>query len=86
TKSKYEDAVPFHHRALAIDEKVYGQDRQDAAIDLHNLAGSWRSRGRAPEADPLYLQSLAIREKMRGPEHPDVAQSLNNRAGSYRAR
>ena len=67
-------------RALAIDEKSFGPDHPNVAIDLNNLAQLLQATNRLAEAEPLYRRALAIDEKSFGPDHPNVANSLNNLA------
>ena len=40
-------------RALAIDEKSFGTEHPDAAIDLTNLALLLQAKNRLAEAEPL---------------------------------
>ena len=60
-------------RALAIDEKSYGPEHPNVAIDLNNLAQLLQDTNRLGEAEPLMKRALAIDEKSYGPEHPTVA-------------
>ena len=67
-------------RALAIDEKSFGPDHPNVAIDLNNLALLLQATNRLAEAEPLMRRALAIDEKSFGPDHPNVAIDLNNLA------
>ena len=79
------EAEPLMRRALAIDEKSYGPEHPDVAIDLNNLAALLQATNRLPEAEPLMRRALTIDEKSYGPEHPDVAIDLNNLAALLQA-
>ncbi|BAY23425.1 peptidase-like protein [Calothrix sp. NIES-2100] len=83
-QGKYSEAIPLAEIALAIREKVLGQEHPDVAESLNNLALLYYSQGSYAKAEPLYLRSLAIWEKVLGQEHPNVASSLNNLAELYR--
>jgi tetratricopeptide (TPR) repeat protein len=78
-----------------------GEEHEDVAASLNNLAELLRAQGKYDEAKPLYHQSLAIRRKVcaihfaassrdhsckvLGEEHPEVASALNNLAGLLEA-
>ncbi len=83
-QGKYSEAIPLAEKALAIVEKVLGQEHALVAISLNNLAELYRVQGNYAKAEPLFLRSLAILEKVLGQKHPDVATSLNNLAELYR--
>jgi CHAT domain-containing protein len=84
-QGQYAAAIPLAERALAIREKVLGQEHPDVATSLNNLALLYSEMGNYSQAEPLYQRSLAIREKVFGQEHPDVAISLNTLALLYQA-
>ena len=67
-------------RALNIDEKSFGPDHPDVAIDLNNLAQLLKATNRLAEAEPLMRRALEIDEASFGPDHPNVARDLNNLA------
>jgi tetratricopeptide (TPR) repeat protein len=85
SKALHDQTEPLLRRALAIDEKSFGPDHPDVAVDLGNLAGLLRATDRLAEAEPLYRRALAIDEKSFGPDHPEVATVLYNLAGLLRA-
>ncbi len=80
-KADYAEAEPLFRRALAIDEKSYGLDHPNVAIDLNNFALLLKATNRLAEAEPLYRRALAIDEQSYGLDHPKVATNLNNLAG-----
>jgi tetratricopeptide (TPR) repeat protein len=75
----------LYKRALAIHERVLGNDYPDTAQSLNNLASLYRAQGAYKLALPLYKRVLAIHERVLGNDHPDTAQSLNNLASLYYA-
>ena len=83
-QGQYAAAIPLAERALAIREKLLGQEHPDVAESLNNLAVLYREQGNYAQAEPLFQRALAIREKAFGQEHPDFAESLNNLGELYR--
>src|SRR5262249_12143875 len=79
----YGKAAPLYERALAIRQKVFGEQHPDTATSLNNLANLYQSMGDYAKAKPLYERALKIWEKVLGPEQPRTALSLNNLAGLY---
>src|SRR5262245_17789467 len=80
---KYDEALPYIERALAIRERILGPDHLDVSQAINSLAALYYYKGEYSKAEPLYQRALAIKEKSLGPEHPDVAHSLNNLAVLY---
>jgi DNA-binding MarR family transcriptional regulator len=74
------EAEPLMLRALAIDEKSFGDQHTNVARDLNNLAVLLQATNRLAEAEPLMRRALAIDEKSYGDQHPSVATDLNNLA------
>jgi len=70
----------LYRRALEIDERSYGPEHPDVAIDLNNLAQLLQATNRLAEAERLMRRALEIDERSNGPEHPKVAIRLNNLA------
>jgi tetratricopeptide (TPR) repeat protein len=60
-----------------------GNEDDQFAFSLNQLAALYHSQGKYNEAEPLYRRSLSIVEKQLGENHPDVANSLNNLAVLY---
>ncbi|MBN2590737.1 MAG: tetratricopeptide repeat protein [Sedimentisphaerales bacterium] len=72
-------------RALEIDEKAFGKEHPNVAIDLNNLAQLYQDTNRLKDAEPIMKRALEIDEKAFGKEHPNVARDLNNLAQLYKA-
>jgi CHAT domain-containing protein/Tfp pilus assembly protein PilF len=81
---RYEEAIPFHQKALKLVEEEVGSSHPAITKLINNLAGLYRSLHRYADAEPLFKRSLAIREEAYGPNHPDVASSLNDLAVLYK--
>ncbi len=82
-QGRYEQALPYYERALAITEQALGADHPHTAASLNNLASLWHAQGRYEEALPYYERALAIREQALGADHPHTAASLNNLASLW---
>lgn len=76
-------AETFFSSASDISAEVFGKEHPDYAIDLTNLAGSYRDQGRFDEAIEKYQEALRIGEKTIGKDHPDSATRLSNLALGY---
>lgn len=77
---EYEKAEAMFREALAMGQKLLGEQHPDVANYLNNLAVALHDRGKLPEAEATYRQSLAMRRKLLNNEHQDVTESLNNLA------
>jgi tetratricopeptide (TPR) repeat protein len=78
-KGDLQGARLFHECALAIREKVLGDD-VSTALNLASLAGVLHKQGDLAGARALYDKALTISEKAVGPERPATAMILNNLA------
>jgi len=58
--AKYTEAEALMRRALEIDEKSFGKDHPEIAIDLNNLAGLLQETNRFSEAESLMHRALQI--------------------------
>lgn len=76
-------AEDLYKEALAIQEKVEGDEHINAARTLNALGLLYVAQGRYSEAESLYVRALGIRRKAFGDTHLEVAQSLYNLAALY---
>lgn len=51
-QGRYDAALPFAQRALAIQEKVLGPEHPNVAMSLNDLALLYRAKGDYARADP----------------------------------
>jgi tetratricopeptide (TPR) repeat protein len=70
SQGKYKEAEPLYQQALALRQKLLGDDHPHVATSLNNLAGLYKSQGKYKEAEPLYQQALNICEQRLGVDHP----------------
>ncbi len=82
-QGRYEQSELLYQHAIRINEKVYGLDHLEVAIDLNNLASLYYRQEKYEQAEPLLKHVLSIHEQQWGPEHPHTAISLNNLALLY---
>lgn len=80
---KYQEAMPYAEKVLAIRKQVLGEEDLQSANSLSNLADLYYYQSSYFKALPLYQKALVIREEQLGENHPDVAKSLNNLANVY---
>jgi tetratricopeptide (TPR) repeat protein len=79
-RARYAEAEPLYRASLDIAKKYFGQDSNEVAVRLNNLAQLLQATNRLAEAEPLMRRALEIDEKSSGPDHPAVARDLNNLA------
>ncbi len=80
---KYASAISLAERALAIRQKILGNNHPDVVVSLNSLAFLYSSQGRYSQAEPLSQQALQITKRLFKGDHPRVATSLNNLAFLY---
>jgi tetratricopeptide (TPR) repeat protein len=68
----WELVEPLYQRPLIIREEVLGKDNLDMATSLNNLAASYKSQGKYPEAEPLYQRALSILDTSFPNGHPNL--------------
>ena len=90
-KGDFAGAERTLREAVALRRRVLGEQHEDVATSLNNLAVSIGQQNRWAEAIPLHQQALAVVRSLKGPEHPDVATAINTLAnavtitGDYKA-
>jgi tetratricopeptide (TPR) repeat protein len=62
-EGRYEEAEGLYKRAQAINERKFGSNHPDIAINLGELTLLYLAQGRYQEAEPLAKRALAIREQ-----------------------
>jgi tetratricopeptide (TPR) repeat protein len=65
---RYDEALDYHQRGLAIRERLHGQEHPNVATSLSNMSLTLMSQGKAAEALPLAERALAIQERVLGPD------------------
>ena len=76
----YAAAEPLLSRALAIREKVFGNDGHALVPSLNTLAALHDARGDFERAETLLRRSLEISEKNVALSHPEISAALSNLA------
>lgn len=84
TLSRYDSAIGYYEKALAIDLETHGPDHPDVAAHLNNLGIAWDDKYEYDKAIGYYEKALACNLKIFGPEHPEVAKIWNNLGEGWR--
>ena len=80
---KYQKALEWYQKALAICERVLGKEHPDTATTYNNIANVYKNQDNYEKAIELYEKALAICEKVLGKEHPNTVTISNNLASIY---
>jgi tetratricopeptide (TPR) repeat protein len=81
----FAQAQPWFEQCLAVCRRRLGEEHQDVALSLNNLAGLYYSQGKYEQAEGLYVQALEMNTRLLGEENLSVATSLNALADLYRS-
>jgi CHAT domain-containing protein/tetratricopeptide (TPR) repeat protein len=81
-QARFAEAEPLYRRALAIDQKAYGDENPHVAINLNNLGLMYTQEAHYAEAEPLFKQALAIDQKS-GINSSAIATDIHNLAALY---
>ncbi len=82
---RYDEAVPFLTRAVALSVQEFGPDRPKVAFAINKLARLYTKLGRYIEAKRFLKRALVILENALGPNDLRVAATLDNLAELYTA-
>jgi len=74
---EYDNAKVHLERALQLDEKIYGKESENVAINLYDLAMYFHWIGELKNADSLYNKSLSIFRKTLKEPNRNLALTLN---------
>jgi tetratricopeptide (TPR) repeat protein len=77
-QGQYGRAERLHRQAVAIQQKVLGEEHPDTAWGYNEVAFNLSAQGKYAEAVAHLRHALAIRRKVLGEEHPDTATASNN--------
>ena len=77
-KSDFSTAMHMLKKALAIDEKVHGEDHPDTAMRYNNLGIVAQEIEDSNDSARMHEKALSIRGKLLKTNHLDTAQSYNN--------
>jgi serine/threonine-protein kinase len=71
--ARFEAAVAYAERALALREQMLGPGHPDVAFALTNLGEAHAALGDMEQAEGYARRALALREARLGPDHPSLA-------------
>jgi len=74
-QGKYEEALEYYKRALAINENEYGGDSVEVAKTLLNMGAAYRMQQKYDKAIDTFNRALVIREEKLGLDHVDTAKT-----------
>ena len=77
-KGKYDKALEYYRKTLALEEKALGPRHPHVAMSLNNLGAILKEQGEFNQALDYYRRALLIKEKVLGPMHPGVALTLSS--------
>ncbi len=79
----YDSALSLGLDAKKAAIKDYGEESEQHARAINDLATLYKQKAQYKDAELLYNKALAIRKKVFGKSHPAVAITLNNLASVY---
>ena len=74
----YKTALRWYEKALAVREKVLGEEHSDTAKSYDNIGLIHHNQRDYDGALEWYGKALAIREKALGKEHPDTVKTYDS--------
>ncbi|MCZ6818342.1 MAG: serine/threonine-protein kinase [Calditrichaeota bacterium] len=81
---RYQKAIAFQERALAIRRQIHGKAHEEIAESLYGLANAFLHNYDAPLANQYLKETLAMRRLLAGNEDTLVAKVLDKIAGLER--
>ena len=69
-EGSFDKAEALYNRALATEEKHFGQEHPEVATSLLNLAALYRAKGQGEKAKETYRRALVLIEKTLSPQDP----------------
>ncbi len=84
-QGKYLEAVPLALEASALIGEHLGEDSEEYADSLNNVAFLYKSLGVYDKAARYYRSALDIKRQVLDEDDPDIAGSIHNLASVYRA-
>ena len=82
----FDQAESLYQRAVAAEQKNFGQDHPEVATSLLSLAALYRARGKGAQAEQTYRQALLLLEKTVGDQDPltmETRARLAESTGQY---
>jgi tetratricopeptide (TPR) repeat protein len=84
-KHSHAQAAPHFEKALAIRQKILGEESRSTGQSYNNLALNLKEQGKYADAAPLLGKTLDISVKVHGEEHPVTATCYGNLASNLDA-
>ena len=80
---KHQESLELDEIQLSHAKDTYGEESEQVAAALNNLALMHQNLGQFDKAESLYHQAIEITRKTIGEDHPSFAMRLNNLASLY---
>lgn len=80
---KYDDAIDYHKKSLALRERIYGPESPEVARSLNNIGNIMSDLNKHEEALEYHINALKIKESTLGKFHRSTAISYNNIGAEY---
>ena len=77
-QGKYKEAEPLIRKALAINQRVLGEDHPETANSYNNLALNLENQDKHAEAEGFYRHELVIYLRVLGEDHSRTAGCYKN--------
>jgi serine/threonine-protein kinase len=75
-QGQYDQSERLNQQALAIDQRLRGENNPAVAQELNNLGAIAMNRGKYRDSENFYRRALAITETWYGTDHPETAANL----------
>jgi tetratricopeptide (TPR) repeat protein len=75
---KFSQAEPLFRKALALHQRLFGEDHTKTASSYNELAQNLTNQGRRREGEALVKKALTIYRRTLGEDHPSTASCIGN--------
>jgi len=77
-QGRYSEAEPLYRDALAMCQRLLGEEHPNVAASLHNLALLYAHQGQFERAVPLLEQAVWLLRQVLGEKHPSTQRFHQN--------
>lgn len=82
-KGQYPQALQCAHMALAMQERLLGEEDIETIVTMNNLGAIYHEAGKFKEAFHYQKRALSLKQKLYGKDHISAAESLGNLSTQY---
>ncbi len=80
-EERYDEAIKYYLKAVAIYKKLYGGRHPKIAIFYNNMGQTYKDQGDYAKAKAYFLDAIAIYQEKKISMHPNLATFYDNLAG-----